>query len=149
MPCGYPRPPHYILHSDIPTEISIYIFANSNQFILYPSNSLPRPTPINPPSTVLSFHSHILFLEQPCLYFHILFHLCNTLTIDIRIHTYCTFVFVSSFLLYYIYLLFCIYSSIELLPFTPFLVILIILPLYIVVYRSVLLPFSTNNYSRY
>ena len=149
MLCGYPSSPHYILHLDIPIEISIYISADSNQSILYPSNPLPRPTPINPPPTVLSFHFYILFLEQPHLHFHILFYLHNTLTIDIKVHTYCTFVLVSGFLLYCIYLLFCTYFPIELLLFSPFLVILIVILLPIVVYEPVSPPTSTNNCPRH
>ena len=149
MPCGCSRPPYYIPHSGIPAEIPVDIPADSDQSLPYPSVALIRPLPINPPSTVLPFHFHILFLEQPCLHFHILFHLYDTLTIDIRVYIYCTFVLVSRFLLYCIYLLFCTYSPLELLLFSPFLIVLITIPLHIIVYRPVPSPAPTNNCPRY
>ena len=137
MPCGCPRPPCYFLCSDIPTEIPIDIPAGSDQSLPHPPIALIRPIPINPPSAILPF----------C--FHILFHLCDTLTIDIRVYVYCAFVLVSGFLLYCIYLLFCTYSPFESLLFSPFLVILIAIPLYIVVHGPVPPPTPTNNHPRH
>ena len=149
MPHGHPRPPCYTPHSSIPTEISIDISADSDQSLPCPPIAPIRPIPINPPPAVLPFHFHILFLEQLCLHFHILFHLRNTLTIDIRVYVYCTFVFVSGFLLYCIYLLFCTYSPLELLLFSPFLIVLIAILLHIVVYGPMPSPTPTNNHSKH
>ena len=149
MPRGHPRPPCYTPHSSIPTEISIDISADSDQSLPCPPIAPIRPIPINPPPAVLLFCFYILFLEQPCLYFHILFHLYNTLTIDIRVHIYCVFVLVSRFLLYHIYLLFYTYSPLKLLLFSPFLIVLIVIPLHIVVHGPVPSPTPTNNCPRH
>ena len=149
MPHGCPRPSCYTPCSDIPVEISIDILADSDQSLPHPLIALIRPISINPPPTVLPFCFHILFLEQPHLHFYILFYLCDTLTIDIRVYVYCTFVLISGFLLYQIYLLFCIYSPLKLLLFSPFLIVLIAIPLHIVVHEPVPSPTPTNNHSRH
>ena len=149
IPHGCPRPPCYTPCSGIPAEIPVDIPADSDQSLPCPPIALIRPIPMNPLPTVLLFCFYILFLEQPHLHFYILFHLCDTLTINIRVYVYCAFVLISRFLLYQIYLLFCTYSLLKLLLFSPFLIVLIAIPLHIVVHRPVPSPTPTNNHPRH
>ena len=132
MPRDRARSPRYTPRVNIPADIP----ADFDQSPPRRPNPPPRPLPINPPP-VLPIRFHILLLEEPRPHFHILFHLRNIVTVDIRLHSYCAFVFVGGYLCYRLYLLVLSCTAFELFCLSPFLAVLIVIPLHIIVHGPV------------